>query len=156
GGDFPLISPAVAAAADGDIIRVTAGVYRDDLVIDKRLAIVGEGQPTLFGTGLGSVVTIVADGCELRGFTIERSGAGQTNEMDAAVQIRSNANRVTGNRMQRVFFGVVASDGRNNEITDNVIEGLRDLPFGRRGDGVYVYRAVDTAVRRNRISGERD
>lgn len=154
--DFPLISPAIAAASAGDVIRVRGGVYREDLVVDKPLSIVGEQQPTLFGTGLGSVVTITAPGCELRGFTIEGSGTGQTNEMDAAVQIRSNGNRVVDNRMRRVFYGVVVAEGRHNEIADNDIHGLRDRAFGRRGDGIYLYRAPDNFVARNRVSGERD
>jgi nitrous oxidase accessory protein len=154
--DFPFIAPAIAAAADGDTIRVARGVYREDLLVDKRLAIVGDGRPTLFGTGLGTVVTITADGCELRGFSIEGSGLGQTNEMDAAVQIQSNGNRVVDNHLRRVFFGVVVTDGRRNEIADNTIEGLRDLAFGRRGDGIYLYRAPDNVVARNRVSGERD
>jgi nitrous oxidase accessory protein len=156
GADFPLIAPAIGAAEDGDVVRVGRGVYREDLVVDKRLSIVGEGRPVLFGTGLGSVVTIAADGCELQGFAIEGSGAGQTNEMDAAVQIRSNGNRIVDNQMRRVFFGVVVADGRHNEIAGNTIEGLRDLPFGRRGDGIYLYRAPDNVVSRNRVSGERD
>jgi nitrous oxidase accessory protein len=156
GADFPVIAPAIAAASDGDAIRVRGGVYREDLLVDKRLSIVGEGQPTLFGTGVGSVVTITAPGCELSGFTIEGSGTGQTNEMDAAVQVYSNDNRIVDNRMRRVFYGVVVVDGRHNEIADNDIQGLRDLPFGRRGDGIYLYRAPENFVARNRVSGERD
>lgn len=156
GADFPLIAPAIAAAAAGDVIRVRGGVYREDLLLDKRLSIIGEAQPTLFGTGLGSVVTIVSAGCVLSGFTIEGSGTGQTNEMDAAVQVRSDGNRIVGNRMRRVFYGVVVADARGNEITDNEIQGLRDLPFGRRGDGIYLYRAPENVVARNRVSGERD
>jgi nitrous oxidase accessory protein len=156
GADFPLIAPAIAAAAPGDVIVVRGGVYREDLVVDKRLSIVGEGEPVLFGTGLGSVVTIVASGCEVSGFTIEGSGAGQTNEMDAAVLIRSNGNRVVDNHMRRVFYGVVVADAMHNEIADNDIQGLRDLPFGRRGDGIYLYRAPENFVARNRVSGERD
>jgi nitrous oxidase accessory protein len=154
--DFPLITLAVAAASAGDVIRVRRGVYREDLVLDKRVALVGEGSPTLFGTGLGSVVTILAAGCELSGLVIEGSGTGQTNEMDAGVQVRSNGNRIVDNRMRRVFYGVVVADARHNEIADNEIVGLRNLPYGRRGDGIYVYRAPDSVVARNRISGERD
>jgi nitrous oxidase accessory protein len=156
GADFPLIAPAIAAASAGDVIRVRGGVYREDLVIDKQLAIIGEGHPTLFGTGLGSVVTITAPGCELSGFTIEGSGMGETNEMDAAVQVRSNGNRIVDNRMRRVFYGVVVADARRNEIADNEIQGLRDRGFGQRGDGIYLYRAPENSVARNRISGERD
>jgi nitrous oxidase accessory protein len=154
--DFPLIAPAIAAAAPGDVIVVRGGVYREDLVLDKPLAIVGDGQPVLFGTGLGSVVTIVAPGCELSGVTIEGSGAGESNEMDAAVQVRSNGNRIVDNRMRRVFYGVVVFEATHNEIADNDIQGFRDLPFGRRGDGIYLYRAPENFVARNHVSGERD
>jgi nitrous oxidase accessory protein len=156
GADFPLIAPAIAAAAAGDVIRVRAGVYREDLLVDKPLALVGEDRPVLFGTGLGSIVVITVPGCVLRGFALENSGTGQTNEMDAAVLVRSNDNRIAGNRMRRVFYGVVVVDGQRNEIADNEIEGLRDLPFGRRGDGIYLFRAPDTLVARNQISGQRD
>jgi nitrous oxidase accessory protein len=156
GADFPVITPAIAAAGPGDVVRVRGGVYREDLILDKSLALIGEGHPTLFGTGLGSVVTIAAPECELSGFTIEGSGLGEANEMDAAVQVRSNGNRILDNRMQRVFYGIVVADARRNEIADNEIHGLRDLPFGRRGDGIYLYRAPENFVARNRVSGERD
>jgi len=154
--DFPTVGAAIAAALNGDTIVVRGGVYRGNLVLNKQLSIVGEGQPVLFGTGIGSVVTILADGCVLRGFTLEGSGTGQTNEMDAAVHIRSSRNRVVANRMRRVFYGVVVVNGTGNEIADNDIAGFADLPFGRRGDGIYVYRAPANVVARNRVSSEKD
>jgi nitrous oxidase accessory protein len=156
GAEFPLITPAIAAAAAGDTIRVEGGVYRENLVIGKRLAIVGIGGPVLYGLGTGSVITITAPGCEVRGLTIEGSGTGQTNEMDAGIQVTSSGNRITGNRLRRVFYGIVVANASANEIADNEIAGLADLPFGRRGDGIYLYRAPDNFVLRNRISGERD
>ena len=154
--DFPFISPAIAAAADGDVIEVHAGVYREHLVIDKRLRIVGIGRPVLYGTGIGTVVTILAPGSELSGFVIEDSGTGQTNALDAGVQITSNGNRIVDNVLRRVFYGVVVVNASHNEIVGNEIHGLSDLPFGRRGDGIYLYRAPDNTVARNRITGERD
>jgi len=156
GADFPLLAPAIAAASTGDVIRVRGGVYREDLVLNKRLSIRGEGQPLLFGTGIGSVVTITENGCELTGFVIEGSGTGQSNEMDAAVQIRSDDNRVARNRMRRVFYGVVVVNGTRNEIVDNDIRGFDDLPFGRRGDGIFVFRAPGNLIARNHVAGERD
>lgn len=156
GADFPFIAPAIAAAAAGDRIEVAAGVYREDLLVDKSLTIAAGSGAVLIGTGVGSVVTIVADDCELSGFTIEGSGRGETNQTDAAVQVRSRGNRIVRNRMRRVFYGVVIADAANNRIADNEILGFADLPFGRRGDGVYVFRAADTIVDGNRIAGERD
>jgi nitrous oxidase accessory protein len=154
--DFPFIAPAIAAALDGDTILVAHGVYRENLVVEKRLTIAGIGRPILIGTGDGSVVTLVADGCEISGFAIEGSGMGETNEMDAAVQVRSSRNRVVDNVIRRVFYGIVVADARHNEIADNEIAGLRDRPYGQRGDGIYVFRSPENLIARNRISGERD
>jgi nitrous oxidase accessory protein len=156
GADFPFIAPAIAAARDGDVIEVHAGVYREDLLIDKRLTILGVDRPTLIGTGVGTVVTIVAPRSELSGFAIEGSGTGLTNEMDAGVQILSSGNRVADNVLRRVFYGIVVSNATRNEIADNEIHGLRELPFGQRGDGIYLFRAPENFVARNRVSGERD
>jgi parallel beta-helix repeat protein len=137
GADFPLVAPAIAAAADGDTILVRRGVYRENLTIDRRIALIGEGDAVLYGTGVGSIVKVQADGCEIRGLRIEGSGAGETGRMDAAIEIVSNRNRISGNRMRRVFYGVVVSQGSDNEVDGNEIEGFLDQPFGRRGDGVY-------------------
>jgi nitrous oxidase accessory protein len=156
GADFPFIAPAIAAAADGDVIVVRAGVYREDLVLDRRLTLVGEGSPLLYGTGAGSVIEIRADGCEVRGFRIEGTGTGLTNHMDAAIEIASNRNVVAGNRMRRVFYGVVIAGGSENRIVDNEIAGLADQPYGRRGDGIYVYRGRGNRVSGNHVIGQRD
>jgi nitrous oxidase accessory protein len=156
GSDFPLIAPAIAAAADGDTITIYGGVYREDLVIGKRLTLVGVGQPTIYGRGAGTVVTIAADGCELRGLTIEGSGTGQSNEMDAGIRVASNDNTIAGNRLRRVFYGIVVANAARNRITGNEVHGLADLPFGRRGDGIYLYRAPNNIVAGNRIAGQRD
>src|SRR5688572_28208513 len=154
--DFPLIAPAIAHAQDGDEIRIGPGAYREDLVIAKRLSLVGEGRPVLFGTGRGTVIDVRADGCTISGLIIDGTGVGAGNQMDAAVRLTSNNNTVTGNEMRRVFYGVVIAGGSGNVIADNTIEGLLDLPFGQRGDGIYVYQGPRNHILRNRIAGERD
>ena len=154
--DLPLIAPAIAAAAGGDVIEVRSGVYREDLLVDKRLSIVGVGQPRLVGTGIGTVVTIVAPRSELIGFAIEGSGSGLTNQMDAGVLVTSDGNRIVNNVLRRVFYGIVVANATHNEIADNDVRGFREMPFGQRGDGIYLYRAPENFVARNRVAGERD
>ena len=154
--DFPLVAPAIAHAQDGDEIRIGPGVYREDLVLAKRLSLVGVGRPVLFGTGRGTVIDVRADGCTIRGLLIDGTGVGAANQMDAAVRLTSNDNIVSGNEMRRVFYGVVIAGGSGNVVADNSIEGLLDLPFGRRGDGVYVYQGPRNHILRNHIVGERD
>ena len=70
--DFPLIAPAIAHAEDGDEIRIGSGVYREDLVLAKRLSLVGVGRPVLFGTGRGTVIDVRAGHSPVR--MLERVG----------------------------------------------------------------------------------
>jgi len=42
-GDYTTIGEAIAAASDGDSILVSAGVYQENLIIDKSLEIYGKG-----------------------------------------------------------------------------------------------------------------
>ena len=156
GADFPLIAPAVAAAADGDTVQVRSGVYREDLVLRRRIALVGVRWPVLVGTGEGTVVELRADGSAISGFSIEGSGTGLTNQLDAGILVASNRNHVIGNRLQRVFYGVVVRGGTGNEISGNRIAGFADLPFGRRGDGIFLYRSPGNRILRNSIAGMRD
>ena len=154
--DFPLIAPAIAAASDGDEIRVGPGAYREDLILHRRVGLIGEGRPVLFGTGRGTVIDVLADGCEIRGLTIDGTGVGAGNQMDAAIRLSSNHNVIADNVMRRVFYGVVIAGGADNTITGNDIEGLLDLPYGRRGDGIYIYRGPRNAIVGNRVFGQRD
>ncbi|HET7452388.1 MAG TPA: nitrous oxide reductase family maturation protein NosD, partial [Thermoanaerobaculia bacterium] len=155
GADFPLIAPAIAAAGDGDTIVVSAGVYREDLAIGRTLTIRGEAGAVVMGTGIGTVIEVAAPGCEIRNLAIEESGAGLTGGMDAAIHLRSDRNVVAGNRIARVFYGVV-SEGADNRIEENVIDGFSGEPYGRRGDGLYVFRSPRGIIADNRIAGMRD
>ena len=154
--DFPLIAPAIAAASEGDEIRVRDGVYREDLVLVRRVSLIADGKPILFGTGNGTVIDVMADGCQIRGLIIDGTGTGATNQMDAAIRLSSSANVIAGNTMRRVFYGVVIAGGADNLVTGNEIEGLLHLPFGRRGDGIYVYLGARNRIIGNRIAGQRD
>lgn len=154
--DFPLIGPAIAASAPHDVIRIAAGVYREDLLITHSLVLVGEDGATLFGTGRGTVIDIAAADCEIRGLTIDGTGSGAGNEMDAAIRVTTSGNRIIGNRIRRAFYGVVVAGASRNVIEGNDIAGLAAEPFGRRGDGIYLYRAPDNRVAHNRITGMRD
>jgi nitrous oxidase accessory protein len=156
GADFPLIAPAVAAAGDGDEIVVHKGVYREDLVLRRTVALRGVDAPVLMGTGRGTVILVEAPGCSITGLVIEGSGTGLTNQMDAAVTLASSGNRVAANRMRRVFYGVVVAGASRNQIVGNEIVGFTDVPFGRRGDGIYLFHAPDNLVQDNRVVGQRD
>jgi nitrous oxidase accessory protein len=97
-----------------------------------------------------------ADDCEIRGLIIDGTGVGRGNEMDAAIRVTAHRNLIVGNRIRRAFYGIVIAGGSGNVVQDNTIEGLINIPFGRRGDGIYVYRSTNNHIAGNRISAMRD
>src|SRR5688572_3221673 len=80
GGDvsFQSIQAAINAASNGDLIRVRVGTYTGNLILTKQITLEGIGRPVLRGERMGSVITVLADGCAIRGFIIEHSGGDLT------------------------------------------------------------------------------
>jgi len=154
--DFPFIVPAIAAAAEGDTVHVQPGIYREALVVGRRLVIEGDGRPLVIGTGEGSVIELHAPGCEVRGLQIEGSGTGLANRMDAGIRVAATGARILDNVMRRVYYGVVVEGAAGSEVVGNDIEGFSDLTYSKRGDGIYVYRSSNVLLRSNRVAGMRD
>src|SRR4051812_37918781 len=89
---FPTIQAAVAAAQDGDKIRVKAGAYCG-ATIDKRVELVGEGRPriigcadgpTLSGARVGFIMPNTigsnpASGTKISGFAFDGRGVSSAN-----------------------------------------------------------------------------
>jgi nitrous oxidase accessory protein len=156
GADFPLIAPALAAAGEGDVVLVGPGVYREDLVITRAVRLRGRGWPVVMGTGEGTVIEVRAGGVEISGLAIEGSGTGESQRMDAGIAVLAGGNRITDNSMQRVFYGIVLAGAPDNVVTGNRIVGFTDLPYSRRGDGIYAYRSAGNRIAGNHVIGQRD
>ena len=78
--DYPTITAALTHAIQGDTIMVKAGVYNENIQINKTLTLEGEdNQNTIIigegGPGEPAVVTLMASGITLSGFTIESANA---------------------------------------------------------------------------------
>jgi nitrous oxidase accessory protein len=112
----------VDAAPPGSTLRVPAGSYRTHLVVDRPLQLVADGDVLLDGSGLGSVVTILADDVTLRGFTIGNTG-GQVEVASAVKIVEADGVTVEQNRLHDFFHGIAALGSSNVRILGNVLEG---------------------------------
>ena len=67
------IQEGVDDASDGDTVVVYAGVYVENVVVDKSLSLVGaeEGTTVINGCLGGDAIRVSADGCVVSGFTIQ-------------------------------------------------------------------------------------
>jgi nitrous oxidase accessory protein len=145
----------VNAAQCGDTIFVPAGIYDGNLVIDKKLALIGRDWPVIRGDGNDSTVLITADSCVFKGFVVERSGKMLVHE-DAGILIKSNGNVVAENVFRDVLFGIYLLNADDNIITRNRILGRKALELGDRGSGIHIWNSHRNRFIGNMITDARD
>jgi nitrous oxidase accessory protein len=148
------ITRLINAAAEGETIRVPAGIYHEHLRITKPLTLIADGHVIIDGGGKGDIVEISAAGVTFRGFTIRNTGADLDQENAA---IRALAPRITleDNTLEDILFGIDLREAPDSVIRGNRIGG-KALDIARRGDGLRLWRADRTLVENNTIHDGRD
>jgi nitrous oxidase accessory protein len=149
------IQSRIDAARVGDTILVPAGVWRENLTLDRRVVLRGLPGAVVRGTGSGSVITVTADSCIIEDLTIERSGRALVHE-DAGILLRSDGHRIRRNTLRDVLFGIYLFRSDDNDISDNRITGRAELAEGERGSGVHVWDSYRNRLVGNTIRSTRD
>jgi Right handed beta helix region len=118
------IQAAVTAAAPGDNIKVCAGVYNEEVDVNKanlklystptRAAII-KAPPTIAASSDKAIVNIAADGVSLERFTITGPGPGPCDTLR---------------------YGVFVTDGNNVAVKYNRITRIQDTPFSGCQNGI--------------------
>lgn len=155
GQRYATVSEAIRAAVEGDTIRIESGVYPGNLLLEKPLTLEGFGKPVIRGDGQGSIITVKAPGCVIRGLVLEHSGGMLVHE-DSGVLLHSDHNRIEHNELRDVLFGIYLFSSSHNTITANTIDGRAFLEVGERGAGIHIYNSVDNTVTGNVIRQTRD
>jgi nitrous oxidase accessory protein len=155
GGRYNSVREAIARAAAGDTVQIERGTYPGSLVLDKPLTLEGVSKPVIHGDDSGSIVTVLADGCVIRGLILEHSG-GMLVKEDAGVLLHSSDNRIEKNELRDVLFGIYFFASSRNVVTNNVIHGRAWLGVGERGSGIHIYNSSENTITGNTISETRD
>jgi nitrous oxidase accessory protein len=149
------LSRLINAAQPGDTIFVPAGIYKGNLFIDKKLALIGRDWPVIRGEGRGSVLVIAADSCTVKGLVVERSGKMLVDE-DSGILITSHGNVVEGNRLRDILFGIYLLHANGNVVIYNRIAGRKELELGERGSGIHIWNSQRNRFIGNVITDSRD
>ena len=138
-GDYESIGEAIEHASPGDTILLMKGVYRENLVIDKPIHLVGSGKDEVVidgGRTGKDTILIKADGVSIENVTI--TGGWSKNEGLWDVSgIRISASDV------RIENCVI----RDNRLGINVMTGSRNLTIRNNeffGDGVLLGNYIGT------------
>ena len=150
------LQAAIDAARPGDVVRVPAGVYQGNFVIDKPLALEGVGWPVIDGGNQGNVIEVnQAPDVTIRGLVISNSGDRLDKENAGIAVDKSPRLVLENNRLENTLFGVYLKDSEASRVAYNVI-GAKDLEVPARGDGIRVWYSANTEVIGNRVDRGRD
>lgn len=151
------LAAAVAAAAPGDVLRLSPGRHSGPVVVDKPLTLQGLPGAAVDGGGAGRVIQVSAPDVTIRGLEITGSGL-DLETMDAGIFLDKAAVRavVDGNRLLNNLVGVYVWGAADAKVADNEIVGRQDLRVNERGNGVSLWNAPGAEIVGNRISHGRD
>jgi len=125
--DYSTIQLAINGAYAGDRIYVRPGTYRENIIVNKTVALIGEVAENTFidGGGIGNVVSVSANSVEIRKFTIQNGGKQPWTNYGACVQIQaafSNSNCLIRDNVLRNSTLGVEINCYNATVANNVIK----------------------------------
>jgi len=117
---FSSIRYALYHAQQGATIYVWEGLYRENVVVNKTVNLIGNGSAATIinGSGTGDAVTITANNVNIKGFRLENSANGWFDEL-AGIKILSDNNFVFDNSMTYSSYGIRVYGADNNSIENN-------------------------------------
>lgn len=150
------VKSALNSAMHGDTIRVDKGIYLEkNLVIDKKVVLLGEGYPVLDGEYKYEIVSVKADGVVIKGFRLIHSGISSIVDI-AAIKIYTCRDvTIANNIFEADFFGIYTSSGINCLIENNRL-AANAATDQQSGNGIHCWKSDSMRIIANTITGHRD
>jgi len=147
---FEAIQPAVDAASQGNTILIKDGTYDEQVVIDKSLTLIGEGNTPIIKPSSASVLTTVLDGNYWGGGTKQIAGIVVANVADGSNVTLENV-IIDGDAVTSLPTGADFVAGIFYRETGGLIDSVTvaNVTVGStgtsvRGYGIYMSAATNT------------
>lgn len=150
------VKQAVLLAKPGDTVRVDNGVYREgNILINKRIVLIGINFPVLDGQKMAEVVSVNADSVVVRGFRVVNSGKSALNDPCGIKVFDRNYVVIENNILDDNYFGIYIQNGKHCIVKNNRIKA-----YGKDeqmiGNGIHCWKSEQLQIIGNHISGHRD
>jgi nitrous oxidase accessory protein len=154
---YSSITEALENSNEGDTIVVKSGIYKENVVINKGVFLVGENQPVIDGNYLDNVVKIEANGVTLKGFIIRKGGRDLLKEESGIKVVNSSAVKIEGNKLEDVIIGIYLYSSPGNTIRNNTSYGRADFTTEEaNGNGIHLWKSPNNTIEGNHIMKHRD
>ncbi|MBI2394150.1 MAG: nitrous oxide reductase family maturation protein NosD [Deltaproteobacteria bacterium] len=135
-------------------IWLEARTYRTSLLVRRALSLRGRKGATLEGPGQGTVLSVRANDVVIDNLVVRGSGKNFVSE-DAAVRARGERVTIRHLFVDGTLFGVTLEACAACVVEDSHVRGA-DVAEVLRGDGIKLWEAHDSVVRRNYVERVRD
>ncbi|PHS57993.1 MAG: nitrous oxidase accessory protein [Sulfurimonas sp.] len=151
-----ILQDAIDNAPTGSILRLPAGVYKGNIVINKPLSIIGKEDGVIIDAGgFGTVITVNSSYVTLKNLKIIGSGD-RHEKVDGAVSFSNGIQcEISDCIIEDCLFGIDFKQMRNSIISNNKISS-KDLDLGLRGDGIRIWYSYDNIIKGNFLRKSRD
>lgn len=133
---YKTINDAVLNCTEGDTIFVFNGTYFENIIINKRISIIGEGNAIIDGMYQEYVVYINCDNIVLKDLTIRNSGGFDKN---CGILVASDNNLIIDCEIYRARTGILVDGGTNNQI--------KNTTFYSNGEGIKIESSEDSEIK---------
>jgi parallel beta-helix repeat protein len=124
--NYSTIQQAINTATQGDTVYVynESSPYFEHVLVNVSIHLIGQNNFTTIidGENQGDVVIFTADNITMTGFTVQHSG--NTPKVDAGIEVRSQRNLITGNRIIQngdFAIGILLNGSTETLVYENFI-----------------------------------
>ncbi|MCD4668807.1 MAG: right-handed parallel beta-helix repeat-containing protein, partial [Sulfurimonas sp.] len=151
-----ILQKAIDDAPAGSILKLPAGVYKGNIVIDKPITIIGkEDGVILDAENKGTVITVESSFVTIKNLKVMNSGDMHHNLDGGIVLKECNNCEVSNCVVENCLFGIDLQMVNNSIMFNNKISS-KDVALGLRGDGMRLWYSNDNIIKKNSLIKSRD
>ncbi len=155
-GSNSSIQQAIDSSRPNDTIFVHKGIYKEgNIIINKKLTLIGIDKPVLDGEKKFEIISIKADSVLFDGFIIQHSGFATLDDPCGIKIYDATDVIIQHNELDDNFFGIYIQYGKNCIVKNNIIKayGIEEQQIG---NGIHCWKSDSVQIVGNYISGHRD
>lgn len=156
GKSFSKLKEAIKQSSAGDTIYVFPGTYKEgNIIVDKKLRLVGINYPILDGQKKFEILSVKANDVAIEGFVIQHSGFATLNDPGGIKVYDSRGVSIINNKLEDNFFGIYLQYCKQCVVKNNriVAYGVEEQQIG---NGIHCWKSDSLQITGNKVSGHRD